>query len=68
MYASHIKSFDSVESIGDNFIYNLFDGADLLDAADIINSISFEYVENLLHQMYKEEMYAMSIVNPISEE
>lgn len=68
VYASHIKSFDSVENIGDNFIYNLFDGADLLDAADIINSISFEYVEDLLRQMYKEEMYAMSIVNPISEE
>lgn len=68
VYASHIKSFDSVENIGDNFIYNLFDGADLLDAADIISSISFEYVEDLLRQMYKEEMYAMSIVNPISEE
>ena len=68
IYASHIKSFDSVENIGDNFIYNLFDGADLLDAAEIINSISLEYVTEILHQMYREEAYAMSIVNPISEE
>lgn len=68
IYASHIKSFDSVENIGDNFIYNLFDGADLLDAAEIINSITLEYVSEILHQMYKEEAYAMSIVNPISEE
>ena len=68
VYASHIKSFDSVESIGDNFIYNLFDGADLLDAADIINSITFDYVNEILYQLYKEEAYAMSIVNPISEE
>ena len=68
IYASHIKSFDSVENIGDNFIYNLFDGADLLDAADIINSITLEYVTEILHQMYREEAYAMSIVNPISEE
>ncbi|MBQ4509845.1 MAG: insulinase family protein [Clostridia bacterium] len=68
IYASHIKSFDSVENIGDNFIYNLFDGADLLDAADIINSITLDYVEKLLHQLYNEEAYAMSIVNPISEE
>lgn len=68
IYASHIKSFDSVENIGDNFIYNLFDGADLLDAADSINSINFEYIEELLHQLYREECYAMSIVNPISEE
>lgn len=68
VYASHIKSFDSVENIGDNFIYNLFDGADLLDAADIISSITLDYVEKLLHQLYQEECYAMSIVNPISEE
>ena len=68
IYASHIKSFDSVENIGDNFIYNLFDGADLLDAAEIINSITLEYVSEILHQMYKEEAYAMSIVNPLSEE
>ena len=68
IYASHIKSFDSVENIADNFIYNLFDGADLLDAADIISSITLEYVTEILHQMYREEAYAMSIVNPISEE
>ena len=68
IYASHIKSFDSVENIGDNFIYNLFDGADLLDAADIIDSITIEYVTEILNQMYREEAYAMSIVNPISEE
>lgn len=68
IYASHIKSFDSVENIGDNFIYNLFDGADLLDAADIISAISLNYVEKLLHQLYHEEYYAMSIVNPIKKE
>ncbi len=67
IYASHIKSFDSVENIGDNFIYNLFDDADLLDAADIISSISLNYVNELLFKLYKEEAYAMSIVNPISK-
>ena len=68
IYASHIKGFDSVENIGDNFIYNLFDGADLLDAPEIIGSITLDYVEKLLNQLYREEAYAMSIVNPISEE
>lgn len=68
IYASHIKGFDSVENIGDNFIYNLFDGADLLDAPEIIGSITLDYVEKLFNQLYREEAYAMSIVNPISEE
>lgn len=67
VYASHIKSFDSVESIGDSFIFNLFDGADLLSTPDIINSITFEYVEDLLNEAFKEEYYAMSIVKPIEK-
>jgi predicted Zn-dependent peptidase len=68
VYASHIKSFDSVENIGDNFIYNLFDGCDIFDTSEIINSISFEYVSELLNNLFKEEYYAMSIVYPTEKE
>ncbi len=64
VYASNIKSFDSVEDIGNNFIFNYFDGADILDTPDIINSITFEYVEKLLNDTFKEEYYAISIVEP----
>ena len=68
VFASHIKNFDSVENIADDFIFSLFDGNDLLDEAEIINSITFEYVEKLLHELFKEEFYAMSIVYPTEEE
>ena len=68
VYASNIKSFDSTEDIANNFIFNHFDGADLLDAPQIIDEIDMEYVTTLLNESFNEEYYAMSIVNPIGEE
>ena len=67
VYASNIKSFDSTEDIANNFIFNHFDGADLLDAPQIIESIDVEYLSELLHNSFKEEYYAMSVVEPIGE-
>ena len=63
-YASNIKSFDSTEEIAGNIIEDLFDGTDIFDAADIISSISFEYICDLFDSLFKEEYYAMSIVYP----
>ena len=65
IYSSNIKSFDSTEDIANNFIFNHFDGADLLDAPDMIEAIDLEYVTELLNDGFKEEYYAMSVVNPI---
>jgi predicted Zn-dependent peptidase len=67
VFASNIKSFDSTGEIANNMIYNLFDGADILDAPDIISSIDYEYVSELLNSMYKEEYYTMSVVEPLKK-
>ena len=67
VYSSNIKSFDSTEDIANNFIFNHFDGADLLDAPQIIEEIDIEYVTELLKNSFKEEFYAMSVVLPIGE-
>ena len=64
VYASNIKSFDSVEDIGNNFIFNYFEGIDILDTPEIINSITYEYVTELLNESFKEEYYALSIIEP----
>lgn len=68
VYASNIKSFDSVEDIGNNFIFNYFDDSDILDTPDIINSITLEYVTELLNEGFKEEYYAVSIIEPVGKE
>jgi hypothetical protein len=39
----------------------------LLDAPEIIESIDLDYVMKLLNDSFKEEYYAMSVVNPIGE-
>ncbi len=67
VYASNIKSFDSTEEIANNMIYNLFDGGDILDAPEIISSIDYDYVSKLLIDFYREEYYAMSVVNPLKK-
>lgn len=67
IYASNIKSFDSTEDIANNFIFNHFDDGDLLDAPEIIETIDVEYITKLLNDCFKEEYYAMSVVNPIGE-
>ena len=68
VYASNIKSFDSVEDIGNNFMFNYFDGADILDTPEIINSITYEYVEELFNNSFKEEYYALCVVEPLGKE
>jgi predicted Zn-dependent peptidase len=67
IYASYIKSFDSTEEIAENIMSNHLEETDLFDIPEIISSISYEYVAELLNEFYKEEYYAMSVVNPISK-
>jgi predicted Zn-dependent peptidase len=68
IYASFIKSFDSTEEIANNMMYSIFDDADILDTPEIITSVTYEYVSELLNTMFKEEYYAMSVVKPIQQE
>lgn len=68
VYASNIKSFDSTDDIANNLVFNHFDGADLLDAPNVIDEIDIGYVTALLNEGFSEEYYAMSIVNPIGGE
>ncbi|MBQ7760562.1 MAG: insulinase family protein [Clostridia bacterium] len=67
IYASNIKSFDSTEEIGDKIIYNTFDDFDLLESSDVINSITLEYVSNILKEGFKEEYYTMAVVEPLAD-
>ena len=68
IYSSIIKSFDSTEDIANSYAFNYFEGVDILDGPEIIESIDIEYVTKLLHEIFCEEYYAMSVVNPIGGE
>ncbi len=68
IYSAYIKSFDSTDDIAENIITNHLEGTDMFDMPDIIKSINYEYASELFNDFYKEEYYAMSVVNPITGE
>ena len=63
--SSCIKSYDSTEEIGESMIFNIFDGFDSLGASEIINSITLEYVSEILKEGFVEDYYTMAVVEPI---
>ena len=62
--ADSIKVFDSTEAIAEEFVFNLFDDADMLDTADCIKSITFDYVNDVFDNLFSKEKYTISVVMP----
>ncbi|MBQ8420172.1 MAG: insulinase family protein [Clostridia bacterium] len=65
-YASYIKIFDSTR-LADRYTFMLHDDCDPFDYGDALKSVTFEDVEALFPLLFKEEYFAMSVVNPIAE-
>jgi predicted Zn-dependent peptidase len=68
LYADNIMMYDSVDDIADALVTNYLEETELFENSDIIASITFDYVEKMLHSAYDERCYAMSVVNPIEKE
>ena len=68
MYAEFVKAFDSTEEIANNTLSFVFEGADIFRYADIISEVSFEDVESLFKEMFKEEFFTMSVVRPLDSD
>jgi predicted Zn-dependent peptidase len=65
-YASYIKIFDSTR-LADRYTFMLHDDCDPFDYGDALKAVTFEDVEALFPLLFKEEYFAMSVVNPIAE-
>lgn len=65
MYSEFVKSFDSTESIANNLLSFICEDTELLSYANIIDSISFEYVNELFESAFDEEKITLSIVYPL---
>lgn len=65
-YASYIKMFDSTR-LADRYTFMLHDDCDPFSYGDALKAVTFEDAEALFPKLFKEDYYAMSIVDPISE-
>jgi len=65
-YASYIKMFDSTR-LAQSFTYMIHDDCDPFDYGEALKSVTFEEVSALFEKLFREEYYAMSVVNPIKK-
>ena len=64
VYASYVGDFDSTEDIAFALTSYAYDKMDLFKYPEIIESITFEYVSDLLEKAFKEEYFVLSSVKP----
>jgi len=64
MYSEFVKSFDSVDSIANNLLSFFCEDAELLSYAEIIDSISFEYVNELFTTSFEDNCITLSVIYP----
>lgn len=68
MYSEFVKSFDSSDSIANNMLSFICEDAEILAYADIIDSVSFEYVSELFDSAFGEDTATLSIVYPLENQ
>ena len=65
MYAEFVKSFDSTENIANNLLSFVFEDAELLSYAEIIESVSFEDVKKLFKTAFDPKSVCLSVISPL---
>ncbi|HOJ81301.1 MAG TPA: pitrilysin family protein [Clostridiales bacterium] len=60
-----MRQFNSVERISHSFISVYFKGVSMFDYLDVYDKITFEYVNEVLHEHFKPESLAMSVIRPV---
>lgn len=64
LYAAVVKSFDSVETVANNLLDIVLDGATPFATADALASLTFADVSALFDSYFQPERYAMSVIAP----
>lgn len=68
VYASYVSDFDSTEDIAFALTSYAYDGIDVFDFPKIIDGVTFEYVTELLNNVFSDECYTLSAILPLNEE
>ena len=65
MYADEIRAYDSTDEIANRLLSFVFDGSQIFDVPTILQTITKEELEELLHTLYQPQYFAMSVVRPL---
>ena len=65
MYSDEIRAYDSTDEIANRLLSFVFDGSEMFDVPAVLNSITKEELEELLHTLYQPQYFAMSVVRPL---
>ncbi len=65
MYADEIRAYDSTDEIANRLLSFVFDGSQIFDVPTVLQSITREELEELLHTLYQPQYFAMSVVRPL---
>ena len=66
-YAEFVKSFDSTDNIANNLLSFVFDGYEMLSYPELINSITFEDVNNVFQTAFDPDTVTLSVVLPLDD-
>jgi len=65
MRGRFMRQFNSVERISHSFISVYFKGVSMFDYLQVYDKITFKYVNEILHEHFRQENLAMSVVKPV---
>lgn len=66
-YSVSVKAFDSTEEIANDMFDFICDGYDMLSYTDLLESISFEEVNDILNKMFDKKAMTLSVVFPLDK-
>jgi len=67
-YAEYIKGFDSTEEIANTLLSFAFEKASYFGYADVVQSLTFEEIQDLLSRFFRPEAFTLSVVEPWDEQ
>lgn len=67
-YAAFVADFDSTEDIAFALLSYADEGLDVFEYPEVLNSVTFEYVTELLGCMFDENKFSMSTIQPLNQE
>lgn len=68
IYSRLVRSFDTVDEVGDNLFSSICAGSEFFDYPKILSSITKEEIDKLACEIFQKEHYTLAVVLPLDTE